>query len=322
MMILSTFDKGGLMTHPLSDMQALLQNPEKVVWIDIDDPHTKDIDSVGELLHFHPLAIEDTRNDYQRPKVEEYDDYLFIIANTLISSPDTYCHIEELDIFLGKNYVVTVHAGAMKCITHAKERMERHGGFKYESSEFVFYVILDTLVDGYFPVLDALDNQLETLEDDIVQRPEQRHLGEVLELKRMVNEIVRVTAYQEGMFAIITRHQSDLLFNHDILNYYLRDVHDHLIKANSMSNSLTINLTTLIELYMSSTSNRLNQVVNRLTIATIIIGVFTVISGFYGMNFAYMFPDINHPDSFPLIVGVMLAAASSVLIYFRYTKII
>jgi magnesium transporter len=321
MMNVYTFNKGGLERSSFEMLPTLLNQESLIFWIDIDDVSNNDIDQVGKLFGFHPLAIEDARNDYQRPKVEEYDDHLFIIINSFTAGR-LDVKIDEIDIFLGRNYVVTIHDRHTFCINKARERMERDGGFRHVSAEFVFYVILDTVVDNYFPTLEFLDREIEFLEDHIVQQPKPEQLERVLDLKRTASELVRVTAYQEDMFGIITRHQRDLFFNHDILNYYLRDVHDHLVKANAMSHANAESLATLVGLYMSSTSNRLNSVVNRLTIATMIIGVFTVISGFYGMNFERTFPAYNAPWGLPVVVITMIVVAILMVGYFKWKKLI
>jgi magnesium transporter len=317
------FTREGLKPARVEDLPELLKKDDTIVWIDIDNPMSGDIDYVGQLLDFHPLAIEDTRNDYQRPKVEEYHQHLFIIINSFgINREDRTLSIEELDIFLGRNFVVTAHHHAMNCLRQARERMMRERAFRHESSEFVFYVILDVIVDGYFPAIEYLETQIANIEDRIIHNPSQDILSDILELKRVTSEVVRITAYQENMFGVITRHQRDLFVNHDILNYYLRDVHDHLIKTHSMSVTAAETLTALVNLYMSSTSNRLNLVVNRLTIATIIIGVFTVVSGFYGMNFERTFPPYEAEWGLPVAVAGMVIAALIILAYFRSRKMI
>lgn len=323
MIRLYTLTSEGLKTADATQLAALAAQDNLLLWIDLDDPLNGDIEAVSKVLKFHPLAIEDTRNDYQRPKVEEYDDHLFMIVNSLVPKPsERTIALEEVDIFLGRSYVVTVRSVANLCLNTALERLQRNGAFRHLSSEFIFYVIVDVIIDSYFPALEYLENEIEKLEDDIIKNPTSELLTYVLDLKRLVNEVTRVTAYQENMFGVISRHQTDLFLSHDILNYYLRDVHDHLIKTHAISISHSESLSSLVGLYMSSTSNRLNFVVNRLTIATIVIGVFTVVSGFYGMNFTHTWPPYEAPWGLPLIVGVMLFAAFSIVLYFRRNKLL
>lgn len=323
MMRVYTLSRNGLNLIDPSQLPALLEQEDSIIWIDVDDPMSTEVDMLAKLLHFHPLAIEDTRNDYQRPKVEEYDDHLFIILNSLVpKKAEKTVIMAEVDIFLGRNYVVTARTPENQYFEVALERLQRHGAFRHLSSEYIFYVVIDVIIDSYFPALEFLDKEIENLEDDIIREPTSALLSYVLDMKRLVNEITRVTAYQENMFGVITRHQSDLFFSHDIMNYYLRDVHDHLIKSHLISISQSESLSSLVGLYMSSTANRLNFVVNRLTIATIVIGVFTVVSGFYGMNFTHTWPPYEAPWGLPLIVGLMIAAAVVLVLYFRRHKLL
>lgn len=323
MIYLYTFDRSGLVLHPIDQLDALCADESALLWIDVDDPTIPAYDRVAELLRLHPLAIEDTRNDYQRPKVEEYDEHLFIIVNSLLPIPrERTISIEEVDIFLGRHYVVTVRSKMNHCLALAKERLQRPGAFRQPSSGFLFYVIIDVIVDSYFPALEMLENDIQTLEDEIIRHPQSEQLARVLDMKRLVSEIARVTQYQQNMFGVITRHQHDLFFHSDILNYYLRDVHDHLIKSHSISLSHAESLSTLVSLYVSSTSNRLNFIVNRLTIATIVIGIFTVVSGFYGMNFEQTWPPFEAEWGLPAVVGFMVGAAMTVIAFFRMRRIL
>jgi magnesium transporter len=323
MIYLYTFNRTGLTLHPADQLAALCADENNLLWIDVDDPTTAAFEQMAELLRLHPLAVEDTRNDYQRPKVEEYDEHLFIIVNSLLPIPrERTISIEEVDIFLGKNYVITVRSKMNHCLSLAKERLQRPGAFRQPSSGFLFYVIIDVIVDSYFPALEMLENEIQTLEDEIIRHPQSQQLARVLDMKRLVSEIARVTQYQQNMFGVITRHQHDLFFHSDILNYYLRDVHDHLIKSHSISLSHAESLSTLVSLYVSSTSNRLNFIVNRLTIATIVIGIFTVVSGFYGMNFERTWPPYEADWGLPAVVGFMVGAAVTVIAFFRMRRIL
>lgn len=323
MVYLYTFNRTGLTLQAFDQLEALCADENNLLWIDVDDPTSTAYDRVADLLRLHPLAVEDTRNDYQRPKVEEYDEHLFIIVNSLLPIPrERTISIEEVDIFLGKNYVITVRSKMNHCLKQAKDRLQRPGAFRQPSSGFLFYVIIDVIVDSYFPALEMLENEIQTLEDEIIRHPQSEQLARVLDMKRLVSEIARVTQYQQNMFGVITRHQHDLFFHSDILNYYLRDVHDHLIKSHSISLSHAESLSTLVSLYVSSTSNRLNFIVNRLTIATIVIGIFTVVSGFYGMNFEQTWPPFEAEWGLPAVVGFMVGAAVTVIAFFRMRRIL
>ncbi len=315
-----TFDGQELSDASTDKLDELLASDQNIVWIDIQHPDMEAIKLLQKRLNFHPLAVEDTYNQHQRPKVEEYEDHLFIILNRMVKLADDY-EFHELDIFLGQNYIVTVHSECASLINQVQERIVHKSIFKHLSSEFIFYVIVDTIVDGYFPILGEIDETVEELSERILVQADQAMLAQIFRLRRTLNEIWRVVGSQRDMFNILTRREHDLLVHHDMLEYYLRDVYDHLLRISDMSMLLRDNLNNLIDLYVSSNANRLNIVVNRLTVITIIIGVLTVISGFYGMNFAHSFPPFDSLWGVPFALGLMLVLSATVLVIFKRMKL-
>jgi magnesium transporter len=311
------FSAGGLRTSTLDDIKPLLaENKPDVIWIDINHPRLEDMLAVRDLFNFHPLAIEDARNQFQRPKVEEYADHLFIIMNSMLIVRN-YLEFQELDIFVGSRYIVTVHRHCQPVIKEVKQRIERAGFFKHISSEYLLYMISDTVVDAYFPVLDQIDSEIDELGERVFANPSERILSRLFTLKRMLNESRQVAVQQSDMFSVLTRHEEDLLMNHEVLHYYLRDVHDHLQRIADITNAHRDNVNNIFDLYMSSTSNRLNKVVNRLSVITIVIGILTVVSGFYGMNFQRTWPPSSADWGVLFVVALMAGLVGAVLIAFK-----
>ncbi len=315
-MDVTLFNAQGLRSVQTPDIKKFVSENKEVLWIDICTPRANTLTLLKDLYGFHPLAIEDTTNQQQRPKVEEYDDHLFIIINNIVIE-DGVADFRELDIFIGRDYIVTVHENCAQVIREARDRIERKAMFRLYSSEYLLYALLDTVVDGYFPVLDQIDTEIENLTETVLAKPTKDVLRRLFELRRTLNELWHVIGQQRDMFSILTRREEDLLTHHDVLEYYMRDVHDHLIRLTDITNITRENVHNIVDLYVSSTSNQLNLVVNRLTIITIIIGILTVISGFYGMNFEQTWPPFSAALGVPFVLTLMVFLAGGVLVLFK-----
>jgi magnesium transporter len=312
-MRIMTFDEKAAQELPTAELSAALKSTAHTTWVDMTGPTEEDIRVLHDVFQFHQLAIDDTRNQRQRPKIEDYNDHLFGILNPIASNQDGL-GVRELDVFIGRNYVVTVHPADEPVIDEVRRRIGRTG--KTPSAGYILYVLVDVVVDGYFPILDALGDQIEQLGDSIVEKPKQESLNDLFLLKRTLNEVWRAVGPQRDMFNVFTRR--DLPFiDQNTLQYYLRDVYDHLLRITDTVNTYRDTLTGIIDLYMSAVSNRLNVVVNRLTVITVIVGLCSVVVGFYGMNFQLTWPPFDSPWGVPFVLGLMGAILAMVVLVFR-----
>lgn len=318
-MKITRFNADGLQDVEVNDLKTYLDSTQDIVWIDITEPTADNLRFLKEIYQFHPLAIEDTLFEHQRPKVEEYTDHLFIILNNIVKKEDDL-DFQELNIYLGRNYIVTAHFECISVIQEVRKRIQRRGIFKHYSSEYLLYMVMDTVVDAYAPIVDGIDDEIESIGERVFRSPDETMMTRLFQLKRQLNETWRIVTQQQNMFSTLTRREEDLLTNHDVLHYHLRDVQDHLIRIDGMVNSLRDDLSNVVDLYVSATSHRLNIVVNRLAIITIIFGIWTVISGFYGMNFANTFPSTSHENGVVFVVGLMISLTVIVLILFKRFK--
>ncbi|MDX2162894.1 MAG: magnesium/cobalt transporter CorA [bacterium] len=292
-----------LQTEP--DWQALIQDKEHVYWIDLKTTAPETIRVLTNEFRFHPLAIEDTLHELQRPKVEEYEEYLFSILNG-IALADEELTFREIDVFVGINYIVTIHDEETDPLVDAAIRRIDQGIHSRLplSTGYLLYVLVDTMVDSYFPVTDKIGDQIESISEAILEQPRRTHLAALFKLKRALGEMWRVTGQQRDMFILLT-HDSSPFIDHEVLRYYLRDVYDHLLRVTESVNTFRDNLSNVIDLYLSSVSNRLNIVVKRLTVFTILFGAFAVITGFYGMNFEQTVPPFSSEWGVPFVICVM-----------------
>ena len=310
------FDADGLKDIQVDDVNDYLEKTQDVIWVDLPNPTPENLQSLKAVYKFHPLAIEDTLYEHQRPKVEEYADHLFIILNNIVKSEDDLDY-RELDIYVGRDYIVTAHFDCTKVIEEVKTRIQRRGIFKHYSSEYLLYMIMDTIVDAYFPIVEQIDDEIESIGEKVFSQPDETMMTRLFQLKRQLSEMGRIVTQQRNLFNTLTRREEDLLTNRDVLHYHLRDVQDHLIQLDNIINSLRDDLSNVVDLYLSSTSHRLNIVVNRLAIITIVFGIWTVVSGFYGMNFTNTFPAIDSEHGVVFALGAMSLLTIIVLIWFK-----
>lgn len=307
----------GLEKKSLDDLPALLAAEEGgVLWVNMGDPTDEDVRVMRDIFHFHPLAIEDTRNHEQRPKIEEYPGYLFLIFNPVSMVKDDL-DFRELDIFVGRNYVVTAHNAEEPVVGEVQRRLSHSSALPQISVSYVLYVLLDVVVDGYFPVVDMVEEEINTLEDLILARPRQDSLARVFTLKRMLLHLWRVVWPERDILSTLAQPHMLAFADKNAAQYYLRDVSDHLFRIADLVGTFRDTLTSVIDLYMSSVSNRLNRVVNRLTLITLAFGFFAVITGFYGMNFEHTWPPFSDMRGVPFVLGLMVIVAGVVILVLR-----
>lgn len=332
MITITVFEQDRMREGRLSELRDLIGDDQVTIWVEITEPTDADVAVLQDVFHFHPLAIEDTRNHEQRPKLEEYPGYLFILVNTVTltaQKPDLHkadgslilhdLDVDELDIFVGRNYLVTVCLLNAPVIQQVRRRVGLGASLRVTAS-YLLYVLLDEVVDSYFPVMEVLEEEIGALEDRILQRPQRYMLNRLFELKRMMMALWRVVWPERDILAILM-HPHNLIFGqNDSMQFYLRDVSDHLLWLSDMLATYRDMLTTMIDLYMSSVSNQLNLVVNRLTVLTLIIGVMTVISGFYGMNFEQTWPPFKEPWGVSFVLGLMIFGMAAILLLVRWLR--
>lgn len=321
-MLMYTVTPQGYQQVDPSQLPALLGDSANTLWIDMTGPTDEDVRVMQEVFKFHPLAIEDTHNQEQHPKIEEYADHLFVIVNPVAfhrRSPD----FRELDVFVGRNYLVTVHQAAEPVIDQVCQRLNR-GASLPMSSGFLLYVVLDTVVDGYFPVIDALEERINDVENAVLvgARRDSDTLNQLFSLKRGLAVLWRGVWPQRDLLSKLTHHDLGVI-DYRALQYYLRDVSDHLLWIADTINTFRDTLTSITDLHLSVVSNRLNRIVNRLTIFTLMIGALTVITGFYGMNFETNWPPFKEsgPIGVLFVLGVMIASTVVLLMILRRMKL-
>ena len=296
-------------------IDQLCAREKMVVWVDVTDPTDDDFRRLAEEFHFHPLSIEDSRNAHQRPKVEEYSGYYFIVLyEARRPEPGRALELAELDIFLGKNYLVTVHSQPINAIATAARLWPEWLDRAEPSAGLLAYLLIDAIVDDYLPILDEMSERMDELEDEIFGEFDQTAIREIFFIKKQLVFMRRAVAPLRDVFNTLLRREQPI-FEREIFVYY-QDVFDHLIRVADTIDSLRDLLGSTMDAYLSIAGNRMNVVMKRLTsISTILMSV-TLIAGIYGMNFDHM-PELHWRYGYVFALTAMVVIGVAIYLYLR-----
>lgn len=292
-----------------------------VTWINIDCLHRVDIlEKLGECYGFHPLVLEDILSD-QRPKVEDYDDYIFIVLKMLSYRKDNgeeSIDSDQLSLILGPNYVVSFNEKEADIFKPLRDRLRTgKGRIRKLGADHLAYSMMDTAVDHYFEILEKLGERFEDLEDQIVISPEPTSLSTIYNLKRDMLFLRKSVWPLREAISSLQRLDSPLVS--ESTKIYLRDLYDHTIQVIENVETFRDMSASLLDTYLSSLSNRLNEVMKVLTVISTIFIPLTFIVGLYGMNFKYM-PELDSPMGYPSVIALMIVVAVVMLAYFKKRK--
>jgi magnesium transporter len=284
-----------------------------------------DLDGVGDasaLLRdgfgFHPLAIEDAEHFGQRPKIEDYDGFTYFVV--FGADPDNGAPV-EVHLFYSDKHIVTVHHGPCGPLDEVGARLGRHRADNVSPPEIaVLYLVVDQLVDSFFPVLSRFDDRIDTIEDDILKLPTEAQLGELFDMKRSLVALRKIVTPERDMFATLLSGAVNLDGMTPEDERYFRDLYDHLIRVSDLVDSYRDLLSGVMDTHLSTVSNRLNVVMKQLAIIATIFLPLTFLTGFFGQNFAYLVLHVlNHTWAF-WVLGVGLEAAAVVVLYVLFRR--
>ena len=300
------------------DEQAIRNHLERdqFFWLDLTAPTEQQLTQLHTLFGFHPLALEDTQQFGQRPKLDDYGNYIFLVFyGAWRHQPGDPEPLREVHLFVSGQYVVTVHRDPLPPL---EQQLEQLDGRLLHSEQFLLYRILDALVDSFFPLLTEMDDEIDELEAAVLENPNERQLERLFALKRELVAMRKVVTPQRDLF-VRSVDQLALLpgFQLDERDYF-RDVYDHLIRISDLIDSYRDLLSGATDLYLSTISNRQNDVMKQLTVIATIFLPLSFITGFFGQNFAFMVGHITRPWTFWVLgVGSMVATVLCLLVYFR-----
>jgi magnesium transporter len=299
------------------DREAIadLLRRDEYFWLDLTDPGEEEVTALAECFGFHPLALEDMATRGQRPKLDDFGDFMFLVYYGAVEGEDGEMEMEEVHAFLSGGYLVTAHQHRSAALEEARQRFSAQAP---RSEQFVVYRVLDGLTDSFFPVLERLDDRLEALDDEIFERPQPRQLEEITDLRRQLVRLRRIVTPQRDLLA---RGVDDILeipgLEADSRNYF-RDVYDHAIRISDQIDSYRDLLAGTRDAYLSVVSNRLNQITKQLTVVATIFLPLSFLVGFFGQNFRWLVVNIDSAtDFFVLGLGSLVLSVIGLMIWFR-----
>jgi magnesium transporter len=305
--------------HDVADPEELRHyaGAESVTWVDVQGLGDEAVlRQIAEIFHIHPLALEDAVNVPQRPKSEGYDDqHLFIARMTRMVERDRI-DAEQVSFFIGRNYVLTLqeHHGDVFDPVRKRVRVGK-GPIRRMGPDYLAYALIDTVIDAYFPLIEAIGDQLYELEEAILTRPTPRGLRRIHAMRRELLGIRRAVWPQREAVNALFRDDTPLVT--DAVRVYLRDTLDHAAQLADLVESYREITSGLMDIYLSSTGQRTNEVMKVLTIMASIFIPLTFLAGVYGMNFQYL-PGLQWHDGWWVVCGVMIATTAGMLLYFRH----
>ncbi len=338
--------KGRSFKHnlPLTDISDLLAAPNTIVWLDIQNPTDADVALLAEEFGFHPLAIEDATRSHERPKVDAYplpeyleesvpdveadlgpDDpsaefatawgYYFVVFYEAAFDPaEDRIITEAINLFIGANYLVTVHQGDIRHVRETLARWQAPSSPLGNNVAALVHALLDSIVDDYFPLMDRVADRVEDLEDAIFVHYEEESIQTIFGLKRDLLSLRRVVAPERDVLNVLLRRELPIFRSADLA--YLQDIYDHLVRVTDNIDTYRDLLSSALDSYLSLQSNNLNQVVKILTIASIILMAASLIAGIYGMNFVHM-PELQWRLGHGFAILLMIVVTAGLIIYFR-----
>jgi magnesium transporter len=294
-------------------LAQLLEEHDALIWVDLEGPGQPELKILSDVFHFHPLTIEDCGNElFDPPKVDDYVEYLFIVAQAIdFSASDDTLTTTELDLYLGKNYVVTVHHKPLPVLGEVVEQCRRQLPLLNKGSDWLVHAILDKLVDQLLPVVEAIDEEIASLEDRALLAADRDVLERMGELKRSTLRLRWLVAPQRDMVNRLGRGDFPHLIREETYMYF-RDIHDHLVRLDVTIENLRDLGESVMAIYLATQGNRLNEVMKALGIVGVIFLPLTLISGVFGTNFNDTYQDSSWLGfglmcgSFLLIMGIML----------------
>lgn len=296
---------------------------ESVSWVDVQGLGSEDVlQRLGKVFGLHPLALEDVVNVPQRPKVEEYDDQLLVITRMVMPRRrGEGCVMEQVSFLLGKHYLLTVQEEPERDTFYpVRDRIRTHKGLiRKRGADYLAYSLIDTIIDGFFPVLEAYGEEIEDLEDEVVSNPTRKTLEKVHSLKRELLSLRRAIWPQRDAINALIRDGNALIS--DEVRIYLRDCYDHAVQVLDMVETYRELASSLMDVYLSSVSNKTNDVMKLLTVISSIFIPLTFIAGVYGMNFdteasPWNMPELGWYWGYPLCLAVMAAIAIGLVTFF------
>lgn len=299
----------GLKQGSVEELESL---KDKQLWLDITDISKEEGKLLRSIFNIHPLTIEDLRKTNVGVKIEEFEHYMFCTFYGISKNGDY--NFTELDFVIGSNFLITNHRDPVASYTLLKTSPTKLQSLFKKGNDFIFHKLLDFEIDNYLPVLENLDEEIDDIEREITKRTRRDHISRIQDLKYKITSIKKITLPQREKLAILSK--TDNPFITEAAKPYFRDIYDHTIRAADMIDNYKDAINNSFELYMSSMSNNMNEIMKVLSIFATISLPLTVVSSIYGTNFVHL-PGDTHPYGFWIMIGVMIFISFGFMLFFR-----
>jgi magnesium transporter len=303
---------------PPSEFPRLLRDRRGLLWVDFTSESPETALPILESFGFHSLAIEDALQQTHAPKIDDWGDYLYIVLNYmhLVKATEPWdTEIDELDIFLGRNYVITHHDNPVNSIDDTWKASQRDPRFSQDGADHLLYKIIDSIVTNYMPIIEKIDEEIDWIEDQVFDRPSSETLARLFTLKRVLLAMRRILLPQREVLNKMARDDYQVIDRKDRI--FFRDIYDHLVRLHDVNESLRDLVGGALDTYLSVINNRMNEVMKTLTIITTLFMPLTFVTGFFGMNFFAANPPFENwtlPTIFYGTLGMMLL--TPIIMYF------
>jgi len=297
-----------------------LKRKPSISWINVDGLHEIDvIEKLGKCFDIHPLVLEDILNTDQRPKMEDFEKYIFLVLKMLYTDEKTQeIHSEQVSLILGNNFVISFQEAIGDVFDPVRERIKgAKGRIRKMGADYLAYALIDAIVDNYYVILEKVGEKIESMQEDIISNPNPETLQHIYKLKRDMIYLRKTVWPLREVINGLLREESKLVKKST--HIYLRDLYDHTIQVIDTIETYRDMISGMLDIYMSSISNKMNEVMKVLTIFAAIFIPLTFIAGVYGMNFQNM-PELSIPWAYPAIWVVIIIVGISLLGYFRHKK--
>jgi magnesium transporter len=295
--------------YPQDKFKDALQNKKGLLWVDfLGEPNQTCEPILLEVFGFHPLAVGDALQETHTPKVDDWGDYVYIVLNGFIYDKHTSSgalHLPELDVFLGKNYVVTHHDEPIAAIDQMWNACQRDPRHTQNGADHLLYRILDYLVAGYMPIVEEIDDEIDEIEDQVFNKPTTETLEHIFSIKRSLLAMRRVITPQREVLNKLARDDYRVIDSHD--RVFFRNVYDHLVRLQDLNESMRDMLSGTLDIYLSVVNNRMNDVMKTLTVITTLFMPISFVVGFFGMNFFEPVAHLTIWTGLPVFIITLLA---------------
>jgi magnesium transporter len=292
----------------------LLPRGDSNLWLHFDNPNEDELRFLAENLKIHHLTLENIVNQNQRPKIEPFEEYVYLSIHPLMRKDKWKIEPSELDLLLGRGWIISVHYGPLPGIIENSQLHEKIPLALGRGADFFLYTLLDLVIDGYFPILDDIEDEVDSLEERLLLRSRRVDMNALLALKRSSVHVRRAVTPQREVLNQLTRHDFPFVRPENLV--YYRDVYDHLIRITEELDSLRDILSSVLEIHLAATSNQLNITMKRLTAWGTIFVVITAVAGIYGMNFKYM-PELEWRYGYFAVLTLMALISLGLYFFFK-----